>query len=68
MAPSKTMCMKAKKLCVLYKLILSTNKMAIRNGMYIGGKILWSILFTVREKNQIRFELPSGVFQLFDEM
>ena len=57
MALSETTCMKARKLCGFHKLILSTNMMAIRNRIYIGGKRLCLILpdfyFNGKESNPI---------------
>ena len=42
---------------VLHKLILSTNKMAIQNGMRIGGKklrlILFDFYFKTKQSNPI---------------
>ena len=64
--------MKGRKLITggLHKLILSTNKNGIRNGMYTGEKKLCSIylIFTLRKKNQMRYELYSEIFQLFGEI
>ena len=48
----------------LHKFILWMNKMALYNGICIGGKTLCSfyVSFALRERNQTRLELYSKIF------